>query len=152
MHIHMQTLQHTCIPHFYHRHSCHRCNSVMTHTVNTMNMYEQIWTIFFKQNHVFVDTGVHGTVVYAGLHLCISQDWWQSDTEKTLHWHLLVWSTRNWHIPLMEKKGMTIKQCALLSFKLILQYRSVHERKSWWYPYWSLGCRDVQILMWCRDN
>lgn len=93
-------------------------------------MHEQISTIFFKQNHVFVNTGVHGTVVYAGLHLRISLDRRQSDTEKTLHWHLLVWSTRIWHSPLMEKKGMTIKQRALLSFKLILRYRSVHEKKS----------------------
>lgn len=73
-------------------------------TVLTMSVYEQISAFFSQQNHIFLNTGVHGTVVYSGLLLCISVDRWQSDTEKTLHRHLLVWSTRKGHTSLMKKK------------------------------------------------
>lgn len=121
MHIHMQTLQHTCIPHFCHRRSCHTRSAVKTHSA-----HEHAWTTinfvftsrknlklltlgFNVRNQIFFwNTGAYKhsiqTIVYAGLHLCISRHWWQSDTQKTLHWDPLVWSTRTGHNPLMMGK------------------------------------------------
>lgn len=97
---------------------------------------------------VFGAAFLHYHISFTDLHICISLDWLQSGMEKTLHWRLLVWSTRTGHNSLMKQTRKSHKTVR----SLMIQRFIAAQISRWQYPFSCWGCRDVQRLMWCRSN